>query len=198
MDDKFNLIKTQDSLESIEKRTGNTKYINIAPSRDLRDTADEKKYSQGTIRYDWSAGNNQYIDPESIRLVTDVEVTKGDSSTQLEVADNLGLAPGLSANLFENMEFYMNDVLIDQCNYPAEINSMITRAEKNCCWIGGGGQGAVYDNWVPSLSQRIANVSSDGASGGGAGGIVPVSGGETTIPRLEITGRCRIYICRGK
>lgn len=178
---KFELITSSDQLENSNSRVGESSYRDIAPNRSVIDDL----FPNGAIRYDWSLASDHYFDPQSVRIVTDIDLTNADGN-QLEVADEIAFMPGVSAQLFDRAEFYMGDELIEDIDNIPEVNQIIHRGKFPNSWIGGNGAG-VEDNWR-SIDQRIADVSSDGATaggGGGGGGTVPVENGIITIPRLE-------------
>jgi len=150
-------LKTQTSeLQLGNSGVSKSQYEMIAPSRDVSDTS----FSNGPISFKFQHSSTKWWMPSKSYLRTRMSITKGDG-TQLANADNIAPAMNLTSNLFQSMEFRIQDKVVSRCSdYVNAIDTLITRQNKSKAWIDSFGASTNF--WEADQDKRKNLITSDG------------------------------------
>jgi hypothetical protein len=89
-----------------------------------------------------------------------MSITAGDG-TQLDNAANIAPAMNLTSNLFQSMEFRIQDKVVSRCSdYVNAIDTLITRQNKSKAWMDTFGASTNF--WEPDQEKRKNLITSDG------------------------------------
>ncbi len=146
------------NLPSINQGMTRLRYEQISSIRSPIGTS----FPGGTIEYKWNIASNEWYIPSKSYIRMRIKVSQGDGATQLLSSD--GIAPAMNhvAAMFQNGQVLLNNVELSKIDsHMAQISMLNDRMTKEKGWLDGVGTTL---QWLdPSLDNRIADVSSDGA-----------------------------------
>jgi hypothetical protein len=150
-------LKTQTSdLHLGNSGVSKSAYEMIAPSRDVSDTS----FPNGPISFKYQHSSTKWWIPSKSYIRTRMSITKGDG-TQLDNAENIAPAMNLTSNLFQSMEFRIQDKVVSRCSdYVNAIDTLITRQNKSSSWFNSFGASSNF--WEPDAVKRKNLITSDG------------------------------------
>ena len=151
----FSLPKSVAQLPDINEGLQNSRYEQVAPSRDVTGS----NFPNGMQHYKWEISGNKWWCPQKSYMRFRVSYTKADGG-QLEDTDAITPAMFMLSNLYQSAEILIGDRVVGRIGqYMAEIDSLKQRMSKSKPWLDSLGElsnFASVDNAI-----RLSEVSSD-------------------------------------
>lgn len=163
----FDLKTSVDELKMSNGGMADMKYQQVTSTRGPL-SGDQFPASQ--IQMDWEMGPDRWWIPSRSYMRIRCKLTQQDGVTPLTMADNIAPNMGLAANLFQKLEFKINNNVVATIaeNVPL-IDALYNRQNKSKSWLDG--TGASFNWWTTDQLTRQSQVSSDGtlvSTGGSA------------------------------
>lgn len=155
----FSLYRNVNELPAVNRGMSKMNYERVSATRD----ATGSKFSGNYIEFKFSCDGTQWWQPSKSYLRLDLEIT-----------DDVGIAPALSDNIAPNMdlcgslfshaEFQINNTIVSRCNeYLPQVDALMSRMNRSRTWLAEAGNSLNY--WESSYNVRKAEISSDGGLG---------------------------------
>jgi len=152
----FDLKTNIDELSSANEGTSRLQYDQHAPTRDVTDT----NFPNGAIHIRWQTSGTRWWIPSRSYLRIRSKLTKA-GGAQLDISDNIAPNMGLCGNLFQSMEFRINDKTVSRVSdFVPQVDALETRLTKSRSYLNGAGK--VMNWWEDDFKVRANEVSSDG------------------------------------
>ena len=153
----FDLKTSTAELSSVNNGVSRMTYEQSAPTRDVTGN----NFPNGAIHFRWeTSGTKWWIPSRSyLRMRFTLKDPAGVALTQ-----EAGIAPsmGLMANLFQSLEFRLNDKTISRVSdFVPQICALEERLDKSASWLRGVGNSSNF--WESQFSLRQVDVTSDGS-----------------------------------
>ena len=132
------------------------RYQQVPASRDVTKT----NFPNGVQSFKFSTSSPTWWLPS--RSYFRMRCTLDDaSSAALTVGDNIAPAFGFMANMYQSMEFRINDKTVSRVSdYVGQVDALVKRLTKSNAWMNSVGSSLnFYDD---DFNKRVASVSSDG------------------------------------
>ncbi len=155
----FSLKTSQSQLDQGNAGIANAGYDQIAPTRDVTNA----NFSNGSIHIKWSVSGTKHWNPSRSYLRTRVKLSKADGS-QLTSSD--GIAPNmmLMSNLFQSLEFRINDKTVSRiADFVPQIDALQMRTTKSKAWIDSVGDSSQLTGASFSARQNVCAVGANQA-----------------------------------
>ena len=158
MDSIFNLITDSSELSSSNQGMSRMAYDQHAPTRDVSGN----NFPNGAINIRWQVSGTKYWVPSRSYCRIRGSLGKADG-TQLSVSDGIAPNMGLASNLFQSLEFRLNDKTISRVSdFVPQVDALETRLSKSRGWLNG--IGASINFWDEDFKNRLSDVASDGVN----------------------------------
>jgi len=153
----FDLKTSVDELKESNGGMADMKYQQITSTRGPLNGVN---FPASQIQMDWEMGADRWWIPSRSYMRIRCRLTKEDG-TQLTMDDNIAPSMGLASNLFQKLEFKINNNTVATIaeNVPL-IDSLYNRQSKSKSWLDG--TGASFNWWTADQVTRQAQVSKDG------------------------------------
>ena len=168
----FDLKTNVDELSSTNEGTSRMEYDQHPPTRDVVGN----NFANGAIHYRFQTSGQKWWVPSRSYIRTRFQLTKGNGTTPIDVADNIAPNMGLMSNLFQSAEMRINDKVVSRVSdFMPQVDAIETRLTKSSSWLDSVGEAVNW--WETDQATRQAEVSSNGAI---IKGQVPTVATETT------------------
>lgn len=153
----FNLKTTQSQLSAGNNGMGDMHYVQYAPSRDVTGA----NFPNGAQHINWQCSGNKWWVPKRSYLRMRCRLTDG-AGNQLQRTDHIAPAMGLIANLFQSIEFRVNNKTISRVSdYVSQVDMLSKRLNYSQGWISSAGEDLMMYN--PDFRKRQSMVIDDGS-----------------------------------
>ena len=143
-------------LSSASQGTSRIQYEQHPPTRDITGN----NFPNGAIHIRWQTAGQKWWIPSRSYIRMRCEISKPNGQP-LELKDNIAPNMGLCANLFQSLEFRINDKTISRVSdYVPQVDALNTRLNKSRAWLEGAGASLNY--WQDDIKERQAQVCEDG------------------------------------
>jgi hypothetical protein len=164
----FNLKTSPSELKSSNVGISDSKYHRVAPYPNVI----PERFGNDTLSFEFKTSGTRWWVPS--KSYVRVRVTMTDpTGTQLDNDDNLGLAPGAGACLFQGAELLMNGSVVSRIsdNLPI-IYAEHIRTSKSKSWLATVAKSS--NAWTADIGEQKNFISSNHTSGS-------VSNGKTSV-----------------
>ena len=153
----FDLKTSVDELKESNNGMADMKYQQVTSTRGPLSGND---FPSSQIQMDWEMGPDRWWTPSRSYMRIRCKLTKA-GGAQLTMADNIAPNMGLAANLFQKLEFKINNNTVATIaeNVPL-IDALYNRQSKSKSWLEG--TGASFNWWTADQNTRQSQVSEDG------------------------------------
>lgn len=155
----FNLKTDVKELSSINQGIARMEYDQKQPTRDITGT----NFPNGAIRIRWQTGGQRWWVPSRSYIRMRCRLTRGDGATRtpLTTEDNIAPAMNLASNLFQSLEFRINDKVVSRVSdFVSQVDAIETRLTKSKSWLDSVGKSSNW--WESDFKVRQHQVCSDG------------------------------------
>ena len=154
----FDLKTSVDELKESNNGMADMKYQQVTSTRGPLSGND---FPSSQIQMDWEMGPDRWWIPSRSYMRIRCRLTKANGD-QLTMADNIAPNMGLAANLFQKLEFKINNNTVATIaeNVPL-IDALYNRQSKSKSWLDG--TGASFNWWSADQDQRQVQVTADGS-----------------------------------
>jgi hypothetical protein len=152
----FDLKTNVQELSSANEGTSRMSYEQHPPTRDVTGN----NFPNGAQHIRWqNAGQKWWVPSRTyIRLRGQLSRANGDP---LLVGDDVAPNMGLMANLYQSMEFRINDKTVSRISdYVPQIDALETRLSKSKAWLEGVGNSTNW--WQAETKERMAEATGNG------------------------------------
>lgn len=152
----FNLKVNTSELESANYGASRLQFEQQAPTRDVTG----KAFYNGAIQFRFQTNGTKWFRPSRSYLRIRGSLSKADGITQLTTADGIAPNMGLAANLFQNMEFRINDKTVSRVSdFVPQVDALMTRLDKSGTWLNGIGNSINF--WSDDFKTRQSDIVSN-------------------------------------
>ena len=151
----FNLKTNVEELSSVNQGIAKKKYEQHAPTRDVTGT----NFPNGNISIKFQSSGQKWWCPKESYVRFRVALSQQDG-TQLSSANDIAPAMGLCANLFQSMEFRINDKTVSRiADFVPQIDALHNRLYRSRSWLKS--LGSALNTWDVDFDARKSIVTSD-------------------------------------
>lgn len=152
----FDLKVNVSELESANYGASRLQFEQQAPTRDVTG----KAFYNGAIQFRFQTNGTKWFRPSRSYLRIRGSLSKADGITQLTTADGIAPNMGLAANLFQNMEFRINDKTVSRVSdFVPQVDALMTRLDKSGTWLNGIGNSINF--WSDDFKTRQSDIVSN-------------------------------------
>ena len=155
----FNLKTDASELKTSNAGSSRNAYDQHAPTRDV--TGDN--FANGGIHFKWENSGTKWWMPSKSYMRIRGSLTAPNGTTPLNVSDEIAPNMGLVSNLFQSMEFRIQDKTVSRISdFVPQVDALETRLTKSRSWLES--VGASVNFWNKDFTKRQSDVTSDGVS----------------------------------
>ena len=158
-----NLASSISELPDISNGLSNSKYIQVAPSRDVTGA----NFPNGSQYYNFSVSGSTWWCPQKTFLRLRIKYTAADGTTQLTTTGNITPQPFMCGNLFDSCEFRVGGKTIARVGENvAQVSAFKDRMSKSKAWLDTIGEQSNFTSIDTLLRQSeivsdVANLLMD-------------------------------------
>jgi len=152
-----NLASSISDLPDISNGLSNSKYVQVAPSRDVTGA----NFPNGSQYYNFSVSGNTWWCPQKTFLRMRIKYTAADGTTQLVTTDNITPQPFMCGNLFDSCEFRVGGKTLCRVGENvAQVSAFKDRMSKSKAWLETIGEQSNFTS--ADVVLRQSEIVSDG------------------------------------
>ena len=152
----FDLKTDVSELSSANQGISRSQINQISATRDITGS----NWSNGSIYYNFQTSSTRWFMPSKSFLRMRCSLTRGDMS-QLLTSDGVAMNMGLCANLYQSLEFRINDKVVSRISdFVPQVDAISTRMSKSKSWLDSIGS---INFWNADFTERLTDVSFDGS-----------------------------------
>lgn len=155
----MNLASSISELPDINQGLTNSKYVQVAPSRDVTGS----NFPNGAQYYSFSVSGSTWWCPSKSYVRLRIKYTAADGTTQLTAASNIAPNEMMCGNLFDSCEFRVGGQTIGRVGENvAQVSAFKYRMSKSKGWLDTIGEQS--DFCSADVLKRRSEIVSDGAA----------------------------------